>query len=110
MHDRKGGTMSRSPYRSSRDLKADQFPHQFALPIHDTTKRDPVEEKYNLPDQIRRTSISVPAILRESWKMRKYEKTFVSKVIDTAGEAGVTEVWLGFSNNLNTLSILGILS
>ena len=53
MHDREGGTMSRSPYRSSGDLKAYPFLYQIALWNHDTIERDPVGESYNLVDQIR---------------------------------------------------------
>ncbi|MBW2645066.1 MAG: four helix bundle protein, partial [Deltaproteobacteria bacterium] len=38
-----------------------------------------------------------PANLAEAWKKRRYEKAFISKLIDCAGEAGETEVWLDFS-------------
>jgi len=73
--------------------------YQIALDIHQLTKDFPKEEKYSLTDQIRRSSRSVPANLAEAWKKRRYEKAFISKLIDCAGEAGETEVWLDFSKD-----------
>ena len=86
-------------YRGYRDLKVYCVSYQLALEIHEITKRYPKEEKYSLVDQIRRSSRSVPANLAEAWKKRRYEKAFVSKLIDCAGEAGETEVWLDFSRD-----------
>jgi hypothetical protein len=33
------------------------------------------------------------ANLAEKWKKRKYEKAFVNKIIDCAGEAAELEIW-----------------
>ena len=73
--------------------------YQVALDIHEITKQYPKEEKYSLTDQVRRSSRSVPANIAEAWKKRCYEKAFISKLIDCAGEAGETEVWLDFSKD-----------
>ncbi len=70
--------------------------YQLALKIHEMTRKFPEEKKYSLVDQIRRSSRSIPANLAEGWKKRRYQKMFASKVIDAAGEAGETEVWLDF--------------
>ena len=70
-----------------------------ALEIHELTEGYPKDEKYSLTDQMRRSSRSVPANLAEAWKKRRYEKAFISKLIDCAGEAGETEVWLDFSKD-----------
>jgi four helix bundle protein len=86
-------------YRGYRDLNVYSVAYQVALEIHEVTKRYPKEEKYSLIDQIRRSSRSVPANLAEAWKKRRYEKAFISKLIDCAGEAGETEVWLDFSRD-----------
>ena len=86
-------------YRGYRDLKVYQMSYQLALDIQEKTKCFPKEEKYSLTDQIRRSSRSVPANLAEAWKKRRYEKAFISKLIDCAGEAGETEVWLDFSKD-----------
>ncbi|MEA3417133.1 MAG: four helix bundle protein [Thermodesulfobacteriota bacterium] len=37
-------------------------------------------------------------------KKRRYQKAFVSKLIDCAGEAGETEVWLDFSKDFGYLN------
>jgi four helix bundle protein len=73
--------------------------YELALDIHEITKKYPKEEKYSLTDQIRRSSRSVPTNLAEAWKKRRYEKLFISKLIDCAGEAGETEVWVEFSKD-----------
>lgn len=91
--------MRRNEYRGYRDLKVYALAYQLALDIHEITKKYPKEEKYSLIDQIRRSSRSVPANLAEAWKKRRYEKAFISKLIDCAGEAGETEVWLDFSKD-----------
>ncbi|MCD6199883.1 MAG: diversity-generating retroelement protein bAvd family protein [Deltaproteobacteria bacterium] len=93
-----------SKYRGYRDLKVFQMAYQLAVDIHEITKTFPKEEKYSLTDQIRRSSRSVSANLAEVWKKRRYEKAFISKVIDCAGEAGETEVWLDFSKDFGYLN------
>jgi four helix bundle protein len=91
-------------YRGYRDLKVYQLSYQLALEIHDLTKQSPKEEKYALTDQIRKSSRSVPANLAEAWKKRRYEKAFISKLTDCAGEAAETEVWLDFSNDFGYIN------
>ena len=95
--------MRKNEYRGYRDLKVYQMAYQIALDIHQVTKTFPKEEKYSLTGQIRRSSRSVPANLAEAWKKRRYEKAFISKLIDCAGEAGETEVWLDFSKDFGYL-------
>ena len=91
--------VTKNEYRGYRDLKVYQMAYQIALDIYQLTKTFPKEEKYSLTDQIRRSSRSVAANLAEAWKKRRYEKAFISKLIDCAGEAGETEVWLDFSKD-----------
>ena len=45
----------------------------------------------------------MPVNLAEAWKKRRYEKAFISKIIDCAGEGGETEVWLDFSRDFGYL-------
>ena len=78
-------------------MKVFQLSYMLALEIFELTKGFPKEEKYSLIDQIRRSSRSVPTNIAEAWYKRKYPKSFVSKLIDAAGEAGETEVWIDFS-------------
>jgi four helix bundle protein len=95
--------MQREAYRGYRDLKAYQVSYKFALEIHEITKTFPKEEKYSLTDQVRRASRSIPANIAEAWKKRRYQKMFVSKIVDAAGEAGETEVWLDFARDFGYL-------
>ncbi len=95
--------MSKDRYNGYRDLKVYQLAYELALEIQNITKTFPKEEKYSLVDQIRRSSRSVPTNLAEAWKKRRYEKAFISKLIDCAGEAGETEVWLDFSKDFGYL-------
>jgi four helix bundle protein len=39
----------------------------------------------------------VAANIAEAWYRRRYQKSFVNKLIEAAGEAGETEVWIDFS-------------
>ena len=96
--------MEKEVYRGYRDLKVFQLSYQLALEVHELTKTFPNEERFALTDQIRRSSRSIPANLAEGWKKRRYQKMFISKVIDAAGEAGETEVWLDFSKDLKYIS------
>lgn len=98
MKENKKGT-----YRGYRDLKVYQIAYQLAVDIYEVTKTFPKEEKYSLTDQIRRSSRSVTVNLAEAWKKRRYEKAFISKLTDCAGEAGETEVWLDFSKDFGYL-------
>ena len=96
--------MEKKSYRGFRDLIVYQKSYKAALEIFEITKNFPIEEKYSLTDQIRRSSRSVPANIAEGWKKRKYAKMFVSKLIDCSGEASETEVWLDFSKDLKYIS------
>ncbi|MDI6780739.1 MAG: four helix bundle protein [bacterium] len=94
-----------SMYRGYRDLKVYQLSYSLALEIHEITKKFPKEEKYALVDQIRISLRSVPANLAEGWGKRKYQKMFVSKIVDAAGESGETEVWLDFSKDFRYITL-----
>ena len=95
--------MQREAYRGYRDLKVYQASYKLALEIHEITKSFPKEEKYSLTDQVRRSSRSVPTNIAEAWKKRRYQKMFISKLVDAAGEAGETEVWLDFARDFGYL-------
>ncbi|MFN3467126.1 MAG: four helix bundle protein, partial [Candidatus Brocadiales bacterium] len=84
--------------------KVFQLAYKLAIEIFETTKTFPKEERYSLTDQIRRSSRSIPANIAEAWKKRSYPKMFVSKIIEAAGEAGETEVWLDFSLDTGYIS------
>jgi four helix bundle protein len=97
--------MENKKYNGYRDLKVFQLAYRLAMDIFEITKSFPIEERYSLVDQIRRSSRSVPANIAESWKKRLYPKMFISKIIDAAGEAGETEVWLDVSKDAGYMSV-----
>lgn len=94
----------RGRYKGFRDLKVFQLSYQLALSVFELTKSFPKEERYSLVDQIRRPSRSVPANIAEAWYKRRYPKSFVSKLTDSSGEAGETQVWIEFSADHGYLS------
>lgn len=68
-----------------------------SMEIYKLTKSYPKEEMYSLTDQIRRSSRSVCANISEGFRKRKYPKSFVSKMMDSEGEASETVTWLEYS-------------
>jgi len=68
--------------RSHRELEVYMLSFQTAMVIFELTKKFPKEETYSLTDQIRRSTRSVCANLAESFRKRRYPKSFVSKLSD----------------------------
>ena len=80
-----------------RELKVYQKAFETAMKIYNFTKTFPVEERYSLVDQIRRSSRSVCANLAEGWRKRRYEAVFKNKLTDSMQEASESQCWLEFS-------------
>lgn len=76
-----------------------QLAYEAALEIHEITKSFPIEERYSLTDQIRRSSRAVCSNLAEAWRKRRYPKNFISKLSDSESESGETQVWLDMSES-----------
>jgi len=83
--------------RSVRDLDIYRIAFQAAMEIFVITKSFPIEERYSLVDQIRRSSRSACSNLAEGWRKRRYKAHFLSKLTDVAQEAAETQTWLEFS-------------
>lgn len=66
-----------------RDLIVYRKAFQLAMEIFELTKKFPVEEKYSLIDQIRRSSRSVVICLAEGYRKRRYTAHFVAKATDS---------------------------
>ena len=64
------------------------------MDIFAMSKMFPIEERYSLADQVRRSSRSVCANLAEAWHKRRYPAAFVAKLNDAESEASETQVWL----------------
>ncbi len=71
------------------------------------TKKFPIEERYSLSDQIRRSSRSVGAQIAESWGKRRYENHFILKLTDADSEQFETQHWLeiAFENSYITKAV-----
>ncbi len=80
-----------------RDLEVYQRAFAAAMRIFELTRQFPVEEKYSLVDQIRRSSRSVCSNLAEGWRKRKYKAVFVNKITDSMQEASETQTWIEFA-------------
>jgi len=80
--------------RSFRELKVWQKAMCVPLRVFELTKGFPVEERYSLVDQVRRSSRSGPADIAEAWRKRRYPAAFVSKLNDAEGEAAETQTHL----------------
>ena len=83
--------------RHFRDLDVYKRAFEAAMKIYEVTKTFPVEERYSLIDQIRRSSRSVCSNLAEAWRKRKYVAVFENKLTDAMQEASETQSWLEFA-------------
>ena len=83
--------------RTHKELEVYKIAFSAALEIYRISKSFPLEEKYSLTDQVRRSSRSVCANIAEAFRKRRYPKSFVSKLSDSEGEAAETQVWLDFA-------------
>jgi four helix bundle protein len=94
----------RGKMRGFRDLKVYQLAYKLAMEIFIESKSFPIEERYSLTDQIRRSSRSVTTNIAEGFRKRRYPNMFVSKMADADSEATETQVWLDFANDCGYLS------
>ena len=91
--------------RSFRDLNVYQEARGTAQKILELSREFPVEERYSLTDQIRRSSRAVKAMIAEAWGRRRYKAVFVNKLDEALGEATETESWLDDARDAQYLSI-----
>ena len=80
--------------RSFRDLKVYQAARNEARKVFEATRSFPLEERFSLTDQIRRSSRAVNAMIAEAWARRRYQAAFVNKINEALGEAMETQAWL----------------
>lgn len=83
--------------RSHHELEVYQVGFEAAMQIFELTKQFPMEERFSLTDQIRRSSRSVCANVAEAWRKRRYEGSFLVKLSDSEAEAAETQTWLEFA-------------
>ena len=83
--------------KSFRELEVYKLAREISKEIYIMTKVFPIEERYSLTDQIRRSSRSVGAQIAEAWGKRKYEMHFISKLTDADSEQLETQHWIEIS-------------
>lgn len=83
--------------RSFRDLRVHQGAFAAAMRIFEVSKAWPPTERYELTDQIRRSSRSVCGCIVEAWRKRRYPAAFIAKLNDAETEASETRLWLDFA-------------
>ena len=86
------------------DLEVYQKAFAAAMRMFELSKSFPVEERYSLTDQVRRSSRSVSANLAEAWRKRRYRAHWISKLSDSEAEAAETQTWIQFAVECNYLN------
>ena len=89
--------MVRGRIQNHTELQVYQAAFEAAMAIFELSKRFPVEERYALTDQVRRSSRSVCANLAEAWRKRRYPAAFVAKLSDSEAEVAEPQTWLEFA-------------
>ena len=80
-----------------KDLEIYNVSFASAMEIFQETRKFPREELYSLVDQIRRSSRSVPANIREGFAKRRYPEVFARHLNDALGSSEETLTWLEFA-------------
>ncbi|BDA73879.1 S23 ribosomal protein [Calothrix sp. PCC 7716] len=89
--------MTREAIKDHKDLGIYKIAFSAAMEIFNLSKKFPIEERFALTDQVRRSSRSVCANLAEAWRKRRYEAAFVAKLNDCEAEAAETQTWVDFA-------------
>jgi len=79
------------------ELHVYQRAFELSMKLFRLSQSFPVDERYSLTDQMRRSSRSVCANLAEAWRKRRYKAAFVSKLSDSEAEAAETQAWIQFA-------------
>ena len=80
--------------QSFRDLDVYRCAIEFQQEVFKSSKTWPLEEKFSLTDQARRSARAVGANLAEAWAKRRYPAHFLSKLTDADGELQEITHWL----------------
>jgi|GEM_PF-128465 len=93
--------LSRETFKNHQELDIYKKAFEAAMQIFELSKKFPIEERYSLTDQIRRSSRSVCANFAEAWRKRRYEAAFIAKLNDCESEAAETQTWIEFAVRCN---------
>lgn len=74
--------------KSFRDLDVYRLARDQAKQIFVLSKIFPMEERFSLTDQIRRSSRAVNAMIAEAWARRRYQAAFSNKIDEALAARG----------------------
>lgn len=83
--------------RSHHELDVYRIAFDTAMQIFEISRTFPVEERYSLTDQVRRSSRAICANIAEAWRRRRYEGSFLLRLNDAEAEAAETQTWIEFA-------------
>lgn len=89
---------------SAKELTVYKKAYQLSMRIFEISERFPIEEKFALTSQIRRSSRSICLNLREAWAKRRYKAHFISKLTDCDGENAETDSSVDFAFDCGYIS------
>jgi four helix bundle protein len=90
--------------KSYEDLQIYQKSYQLALQMHRITQDLPVQERYELGQQIRRAATSVPANIAEGYGRKNSEKEFKHFLRNSMGSANEVKVYIDMMKDLGYIS------
>src|SRR5687767_8867218 len=93
------------PVKHAKELAVYQRGYELAMRIFEISKGFPIDERFALTSQIRRSSRSVCMNLREAWAKRRYPAHFLSKLTDCDGETNETDTSLDFARDCGYITI-----
>jgi four helix bundle protein len=97
--------MNKQAIKDHKDLEVYKMAFDTAMRIFELSKSFPIEERYSLTDQIRRSSRSVCANFAEAWRKRRYLAAFIAKLNDCEAESAETQTWIEFAVKCNYLDV-----
>lgn len=89
--------------KTHKDLDAWKKSIDFVTVVYKLTKGFPIEERYGLTKQIRRSAVSIPSNITEG-AARNYDKEFIQYLYIALGSAAEIETQLMIACNLEFIS------
>ena len=86
--------------QSFKDLKVYQESYGLALEVNKAILRLPNSERFDLVDQMRRASKSIPANIAEGYAKRLFEKEFKKYLFSSIGSCNEMVVHISFAKDL----------
>ncbi|MFQ6118902.1 MAG: four helix bundle protein, partial [Methanosarcinales archaeon] len=85
------------------DLKVWQKSHEFVIEVYKITQQFPMDEKFGLISQIRRSAVSIAANIAEGSK-RQHLKEYIQMLYIAQGSLAETKYYLLLSRDLKYLN------